>query len=346
MLAFEVYCMLSGIASTGPPSILPRTDEELVAIANGLVERLVDTGRTNLPPADELTTILKDLLDDDSLGCQGLRWCNATVAVFGPTRCAEENSRYLRFCQDKGRLAYFEKTLDPSGKWIDRRISIMEEEDGDQDCAFMFRRCWSYLQCWLDVFPPGVKDGTPFAKALWDIVGPSLGQGWPTDSLLPELDYGQMLFTWARDGQYFWDGWDNDQDAETEDRVAQVLENHCLAGVPNLAEAISQGHRGETLLPAFHRDMGIWIFEDPDIPTFRVFQTSNTFDSTKPNLLTLPLDLLYEILPHLPLIDVLNTSAICKSMRNLLLCEDVFTTLLRKMIYHDLLSWIEVEDAH
>ncbi|KAH8831845.1 hypothetical protein DL96DRAFT_1589183 [Flagelloscypha sp. PMI_526] len=337
----NVYCMLSGIASTGPLSFFPCDDEELEAIVNGLVQRLVDTGRTDLPPVDELTTILNDSVDDPSFGFKGHGWEDDTVAVFGPAHRDKENPTYLRFCKDGGGFAGFEQMLDPSGKWIDHRIDIWESDYGDQDCAFMFRRCWFYLRSWLDVFPPGVKDGIPFAKALWDVVEPSLGQGWPADSILPELDYGDMLFIWARDGQKYWGGWENYDCGTKEDRVTQVLEGHCSADVPNLAEAISKGLRGENLLPALHRDMGTWMFEDPDMWPPRV-QTSAY--------------ILFEILPNLALIDVLHVSAICKSMRNLLLREDVITTLIRKMIHcgslrwikpcaEDLLSWMEPEDA-
>ncbi|KAH8831942.1 hypothetical protein DL96DRAFT_1459560 [Flagelloscypha sp. PMI_526] len=136
-----------------------------------------------------------------------------------------------------------------------------------------------------------------------------------------------------------------------EERISQKLDIYCLDNAPNLTEAISQGLRGQRLMPALYKDLGTWIFEDPDMwppcvqteygPTFQVFQTPNTLETTEPNLWTLPLDILFEVLLNLSLIDVLNTSAICKPMRNYLLAEKVFISLLRKMVLHGSLRWIQ-----
>ncbi|KAH8831849.1 hypothetical protein DL96DRAFT_1589191 [Flagelloscypha sp. PMI_526] len=306
----DVYCMLSGIAAGGPPSIIPDDEDGIIeAIVNGLVERLINTGRTDIPPAAELTEILTDTMTNHGRSLNGERWGD-TGAVFGPTLTDEENPAYLRFCKDKAYMAWFDKMLTPNGEWIDHTVWIWESDPGDHHCAFMFRKCWDYFQSWLDVLPPGVREGTPFAKALWDVVEPSMGKGWPSDSILPELEYGNMLFTWGQDEQDFWDPLDGDDGKEIEEKVAEALNRHCSKNVPNLA---------------LHGDLGTWMFEDPDSdsPSFRVFQLS-----------TLPLDILLEILPNLNLFNVLNTSSVCKSMRNLVLREDVFPTLLRKMIQH------------
>ncbi|KAH8831843.1 hypothetical protein DL96DRAFT_849159 [Flagelloscypha sp. PMI_526] len=346
---FDVYCMLSGIAAGGPPGIIPSNDEEIDFVVNILVERLVNSGRSDLPAAEELPAILKDTMVNDGRSHRGHRWGD-TVAVFGPAHLDEDNPTYLRFCEDKGSMAWFDKTLDDNGEWIEKTIFIYESDPGDQECAFMFRKCWDYFQSWIDVLPPGVQDGKPFAKALWDVVEPSMGKGWQSDSILPELEYGDMLETWGRYEQGFWDIYDND-DMEMEERISQKLDIHCLVDVPNLAEAISKGLRGKLLIPALHGDLQTWMFEDPDmwppyiqnsdVPTFRVFQIPTSVNSIKSSLSNLPLDILFEILPNLPLIDVLNTSAICKSMRNLLLRENIFPTLLRKMILYGSLRWIK-----
>ncbi|KAH8831832.1 hypothetical protein DL96DRAFT_1589139 [Flagelloscypha sp. PMI_526] len=244
----------------------------------------------------------------------------------------------------------FTQMLNPDKQWTEQAIWVSEATAADHECAFMFLKCWHYFQSWLDVLPPNVEDGTPFAKALWDIVKPSLGKGWPSDSILPELNYGNLLFTWGPIRTNIWDAHDT-YGMETKERISLQLEAYCINDVSNLAEAISQGLRGSALVPALHGDLHTWMFEDPDTwptcvqtddgPTFRVFRLLATFETAKHSICTLPLDILLEIFPNIALIDILHTSATCKSMRNLFLREDIVTTLLRKMIHHGSLRWIK-----
>ncbi|KAH8806576.1 hypothetical protein DL96DRAFT_1631093 [Flagelloscypha sp. PMI_526] len=106
------------------------------------------------------------------------------------------------------------------------------------------------------------------------------------------------------------------------------------------------------------------MFAEPDrwphyedgtsVPRFQTYGLQHTTDSTNvTGLANLPLDVLLHIFPDLSLIDTVNTSAVCKSMRNLLTHEDTLTTIIRRMVFFGSLRWIkpcvkvkaEVEDA-
>ncbi|KAH8823590.1 hypothetical protein DL96DRAFT_1469149 [Flagelloscypha sp. PMI_526] len=124
----------------------------------------------------------------------------------------------------------------------------------------------------------------------------------------------------------------------------------CLDDVPHLNEAICQGLRGRDLGPAVFADFQGWVFEALDIwpcrpegdliePTFALFH--EPFHQQESAFLTLPIELMLDILSRLSLEDALDVSCACKQLRNQLLQDNALSMLARDMIKDGTLRWVQ-----
>ncbi|KAH8814491.1 hypothetical protein DL96DRAFT_1820676 [Flagelloscypha sp. PMI_526] len=347
----DFYCMLSGVPASGPPKIFPE-GKDIPLIIDHLVDLLAKEQQPILPASEELATILNEALSlKDEISClkhtsHGHRWTELAV-VLGPFGGDGPNLKYFRLCkcasiQDRG----FTKTLRSDGQWTESTTLVGTA--GGLPNVFMNSLCWSYIQSWFDILPPGSgRDADQgFEKALWGMVNSRFTKR-SRPCILSDLDYGPMRGTIAEKRRF----WVNEEHEHEEWNVSQALKILNHSGAPQLAEAISQGLRGQDLLSPFKSDVGGWMFDAPDIwphyeegtPTFkfRTFDVQQTSNSTLVGCFhNLPLDVLLEIVTGYTITEIYSLSTVCKSLRNLLTLEDALNPRLRKVVLSGSLSWI------
>ncbi|KAH8829793.1 hypothetical protein DL96DRAFT_1590439 [Flagelloscypha sp. PMI_526] len=352
-MGWHIYCMLSGIsAGNGPRQFMNKW--EVTKLASGLSTKITQAQQLNdvLPPHEEMEAILVDALtrlSERAVPDSMKTWCKEVAVVkdldfeddsdvesssshttansdgsnfvIGSDRCGEK----LRFCShfDES-TACFEKVLSYSGNWIEEVTGIMSTSGEGGSAVFVDRRCWYYLHAWLSI-PP--RSGILITHGLeWDIlhvVRSSLKASTEQVCIHPDLDYGPLL-------QGCWPQY---QDFVIED--ATVALKTCLKDVPNVRQALSGGLREKNLEPALLRDLQTWVFERPDrwprhsdnsiTPKFQAFTTSDI-----PTLMSLPLRN-----------DLAHLSSASKSMRQLMSQSSLLSAILRGMVNHGSLRWIQ-----
>ncbi|KAH8831076.1 hypothetical protein DL96DRAFT_1586400 [Flagelloscypha sp. PMI_526] len=314
---WEMYCMVSGAPASGGIAGLVQPDDtdKVNALVSGLVDklRIPPLSSVNLPPEVELREILAEAVVVQPFFPKSMkRWCSEVV-VFGKfwDEDTETDVPDVRMCMDYSGQGAFEGLFNElSGLWTYDDTLVH-----DGAVAFMDRRCWHYLQSW-GIFKEPATGGLPtFHENLWEVVSPH--QAFYNETY--DLDYGRrMVLSRSQFSDYMF----------YECELPGALDEFCLPeGAPNLAKAIAQGLRGQSLSPALHKDLQTWIFETPDVATTRI--------------LTLPVEILLEIFSFLDLVDILNTSSACKSLRRNITNTEFFSTLVRVLINGGSLCWVK-----
>ncbi|KAH8831075.1 hypothetical protein DL96DRAFT_1677653 [Flagelloscypha sp. PMI_526] len=341
MDSWEMYCLISGAPARGEIGGLVHPDDtdKVNTLVSGLIGKLrvSDSSNMDLPPEVELREILAQVVVDPNFFPKSMkRWCSEVV-VFGGfwDEDVEMYTPGVRVCSDYSGRGTFERVLnEESGQWTFNETLIH-----DGAVAFTDRRCWHYLQSWGVFKDPAIGRLPTFHENLWEVVFPHQSNFTETY----DLDYGRrMILSRSQFSDYLFAECDLPE-------LPGALDEFCLPeGAPNLAEAITQGLRGKSLHTALHKDLQTWIFETPDAwpeypknvqpPTFWLFTASA---SGIPNMLTLPVEVLLEVLSLLDLIDVLNTSSTCKSSRNYITNYEFFSMLIRELINHGSLFWVK-----
>ncbi|KAH8831058.1 hypothetical protein DL96DRAFT_1460536, partial [Flagelloscypha sp. PMI_526] len=111
---------------------------------------------------------------------------------------------------------------------------------------------------------------------------------------------------------------------------------------------IAKGLRGESLRPALHVDFQTWVFERPDKWPQRpqndkplIFQNFVPSSSATIKILALPVEVLLEVFSFLGLIDILDISSTCKSLRKYITNSETLFSLVRELINHGSLCWVK-----
>ncbi|KAH8818600.1 hypothetical protein DL96DRAFT_1749596 [Flagelloscypha sp. PMI_526] len=338
----DFHCMLSGVSVGGPPNIFPGKQEPPFVVDH-LVKLLSAMQHPGLPPSEELTNILTEALSlrnaIASLYHASSRWCYP-VAVFGPCEPNTTNPTYLRFCRSPSLTGpkSFDFLRQSDSRWTGTKTRIEQYHGVGPRCAFIDLRCWYYIQSWFDVFPPGSNRNASeanFAKMLWEFVEGRFDHHHRLpECILPELDYGPIRLTFRSQGS-FWVDYSGAYVgvADIEGDTRRALRTYCPSETPRLSEAIGQGLRGEALFPAFRSDVSGWMFDEPDMwPALKEETATLKFQT-------------YAVQPtHFPSFHDHRYSkhtAICKSMRNLLTHENVFVSMLHKMVHLGSLRWVK-----
>ncbi|KAH8831829.1 hypothetical protein DL96DRAFT_1589130 [Flagelloscypha sp. PMI_526] len=327
MGAFEFFDLISGVSASGGPNSFLDDEEEREELADGLAEKIIAAAKyPNLPRKDEIKQILVDALvyvssdaEDDTV--LFLRSWHDPAVVIGIFEGGDsENIATIRYCDRYNMYGGFDALCDHNGEWVDESTQLYST-----GFLFMDSRCWHYIQAWVSR-PRGWDKS--LAQELHDtftddVNGPSLG-------LSNNLDYGLMKHM---NGQF--------QDTFLQNCLVDgALETLCLDEAPNLSRALSSGLRGRDLVPALFIDFQVWIFESPDIwphkpeiqfenPLFRHFAITS---QASPKLLTLPLELLLQILSSLSLADIVHVSSASKDMRQLVIQPGILPLLLRELV--------------
>ncbi|KAH8835088.1 hypothetical protein DL96DRAFT_1702092 [Flagelloscypha sp. PMI_526] len=344
MGCFDIFCMLSGVSSSGGPGGFFEVENEYSErdkrkVASRLATKLSDAGNPELPPEQELVAILEQALTDLGDWDTGIyidhdcRWCQEVVVV-GTVRdhTSHQDVTGVRICRWGDSYGGFDEMLGGDGEWISELTQVYENR-----AVFMDRRARYYLQSWLVVPHAAVDAQSGTSREFWEVffdkVKPRLplrptADHWYT-STHPDLDMGLMSTTWGQ----FQDHTINKSSVE-------------LVTVPTLEQAISQGLRGDGLRSALLEDFHMWMFEGPDSwptraesvgpPLFNKFVSEH---SSSRGILPLPLEVVLEILVYTSLSDTLNFTSTCKYLRRLTY-DETFAMILRRMISDGSLCWL------
>ncbi|KAH8831908.1 hypothetical protein DL96DRAFT_1812670 [Flagelloscypha sp. PMI_526] len=355
MGSFDIYCMLSGASADGGPRHLVHDwdaeedgvpdapSDYLDEFAKELAQRL-DEKRIKhapfytIPAVDELQSILVDaflsLLNDPSpsLPVTFQPWCSE-VALFGHPEYGDYDERIVlpvfekvMYCSEYSGYGGWDKMMGEDGEWAGKITGTVHTgDDNKPKCAFMDRRCWGYLQTWVDLPPlesPNLESRLDLE--FWDVVKDGCTSY--VAGTHPDIDYEQFQ-----------------TDAMT------TFEEMCLEDVPYLTEAISLGLRGAELTLALYRDLQIWIYQTPDIwpqrseglgpPNFTSFEPS--VSQNGPSFFTLPRELTLIIFSDLSILDYLNASSTSRALRQAATRSSLFSTVVNEMIRHGSLRWLK-----
>ncbi|KAH8831909.1 hypothetical protein DL96DRAFT_1589387 [Flagelloscypha sp. PMI_526] len=363
MGCFDIYCMLSGTsADGGPRHLLDEWNEEgkddfpdvlpkyLHEFAQKLVQRL-DEKRIKhapfheLPNVDELQSIITDtfrLLYKDPTPSYPVifrPWCSE-VAVFGCPEFGDYDTRAVlpvfekvAYCSEYCGYGGWEKMLDEDGEWVEMKTGTAHtDNDIEPQCAFMDRRCWDYLQTWVDLPPLESPNREPrLDLEFWDVVKDGC-----TDCVAgihPDIDYGVMQYNWE----------------QFQTSAVTTFEEMCLEDVPYLTEAISLGLRGAELNLALCQDLQVWIYQTPDIwprrseglntPIFTRFEPAGPQNG--PSIFALPRELVLTIFSDLSILDYLNVSSTSRAVRQVATHSSLFSAIVSDMVHHGSLRWLK-----
>ncbi|KAH8814504.1 hypothetical protein DL96DRAFT_1820687 [Flagelloscypha sp. PMI_526] len=331
---FDLCCFISGVSTWfGPQSFLEdekKSRREREDLLSGIMSKLRTSENANLdlPPEDELRETLMALLkgcssDYDNTESnpvsKSMNTWNREVVIIGPGGQETSdgiNSVQLRLCAD---------------------YSIHGSYGGPEPAIFMDSRCWSYLKFWIThpSVSPAKDSEISFYTEFWELVkGDFKHEYYPST----KLDYSPLQF--ARDDY-------QEPPIGGKAGVKHALEKMCLENLPKLRQALCRGIRGKKLGIALLDDFQIWAFESPDIwPNWDEFDTSEepvftTFTTTSTHpLSSFPLELLIEIFADTTPYDVLAVASTCRTLRQFLIRQDIFSALLREMILRGSLRWL------
>ncbi|KAK6981153.1 hypothetical protein R3P38DRAFT_2578876, partial [Favolaschia claudopus] len=243
-----------------------------------------------------------------------------------PYNCQEDNFYYTGvvigredFSSSKVEVRRVENYKYDTGWWETLVIEREDEEDvriqeltacGERKGLpfFCWERPYIYFKNWLRSSSMSIAtlDDAAFAERFFHVVDSDHGDclhRYETPRALPCISYGGIEKT-----QY--------------DGEIQELLRAARTGSTNIVAAIAAGFRGKDLWPALANDFGAWMITRPDIwPT-----ASPEPDSPCPMPLrsgsetilhTLPQELVLQILPLLPLHDLLSLQLLSHSVRAL-----------------------------
>ncbi|KAH8826293.1 hypothetical protein DL96DRAFT_1710883 [Flagelloscypha sp. PMI_526] len=295
MGCWEIFDLISGVSASGGPKSFHEGTQYEESLAEGLAEKIIIAAQfSNIPAKKDLQMILVDVLAQSK---RFLRpwgsWHEPAVVIgkFGENE--NENDVTIRFCEQYDSYGSFWQLRNRDGSWEDGITEVHEESR-----PFMDSTCWYYCCSWISL---PCRSHKSLEQAIYDTFSKSMHRGC---GMSPSLDYGLMGFMC---GQC--------QDPFLENvSVSEALQLVCLDKVPNLPEAISHGFRGKDLAPALFADFQTWIFQFPDVWPWQSngqfssprFQTFKATSSSSPKILSLPLELLLQVMSSLSLVDVIN----------------------------------------
>jgi len=338
-MGHDELCLLSGIRPLGGPRHLVNTHDLDRVVAEMADEIKAISGTT---PSD-LVSILHESLaltateDYDSWKPPGLThssYVNTCVAIgyFGDEytdaiRAPGGRDVELRRVSTHNNVLFdYVVTGELGNEKMEKTYSLCSTFNSNPN-FFVLERSYRYLEAWLDwdSLPPRSiafpNDAEPMsiASELYEIVNsreqPRVEEDDPV-GILPCISYGGIEKTCQ---QY--------QDDFLEAR----------SGSRWTAQGIKEGLRGKDLLPSLMRDFGAWMRMRPDIwptPSSIAIAECRRFEDALPqgHFHRLPLEILLDIVADCPLSTVVNLSATCHFIRNVLMGTQVLNAILRSAV--------------
>ncbi|KAH8831907.1 hypothetical protein DL96DRAFT_851863 [Flagelloscypha sp. PMI_526] len=266
-------------------------------------------------------------------------WCSE-VAVFGCPEIGDHNFadvlpffEKVIYCSEYSGYGGWDKMLNEDGEWMGHTTDTSHRDEHTQPkCAFMDRRCWDYLQTWVDLPPLESPNLEPrLDLEFWEVVKDGCTNKWA--GVHPDIDYGVMKYNWE----------------QFQTNAMSTFEDMCLEDVPYLTEAISLGLRDADLTLALYQDLRVWIYQTPDMwpkrsdslgnPTFTSFGPSRSESGR--SVFPLPRELVLIIFSNLSILDYLNASSTSRNARQAATHSSLFSAVVYEMIHHGSLAWLK-----
>ncbi|KAH8797720.1 hypothetical protein DL96DRAFT_1688480 [Flagelloscypha sp. PMI_526] len=361
----DAYCILSGVSSSGGPRRLfnryqSQEDVKFIrdaapvpshtfSFAKKLAIRLNENRKQlpsnyELPSLYELEAIMLDFFFQNEQGNPPLPStyfsCGSSMLVMGDypdiedlqffkgnnDSPAADNPRYFEGYNSKGGFIHYEYDRELRYQYL-RNSQMFNDK-----CACMDKRCWDYLQIWVDLPAHGPENpGLPAHIEFWQVI--KNGCTSLAAHTHPDIDYGVMKFNWPKSQSF----------------ALTDFESLCLKNVPYLSESIALGLRGADLSEAVYHDFRVWIYQTPDIwPERDEHLHPVTFTSFRPSqaqnmhpIITLPNELILDICSRMSITDLLNISSTCRAYRQRVTGHELLSTIVYEMIHFGSLRWIK-----
>ncbi|KAI9065604.1 hypothetical protein FKP32DRAFT_1674580 [Trametes sanguinea] len=198
--------------------------------------------------------------------------------------------------------------------------------------------CWAYLQEWLDcpLSSRIGRNGLPlhFASELYEIASTRHERRQSWQAWLPCIRYGGTLDAFDECNQY--------QDFILGPR----------RGVKHLRQALKEGLRDKSLIPAILKDCRFWIFVRPNLwprapqpglyDPNPIYAVSNIASQPEAAVCRLPNEILPELLQYVQLADIFSLASTCKDLHTRVLDRSTLTSTVRNAMSNlsSSLRWI------